>query len=198
MEPYDNIIDPLINNMSSEEEKYFSIPGYKKISDLKIILESNYKPIIKINFKEKNSTANFWFISKNKEEPRVANRYEESGAELEQPLAIARDIKLLYEKVLKTNQSDTIAKFLLNNDDVRHVVRRAFIVDQCPYSEIQDNTIGASLVPIDMLRLKLSFFGAVKFDPRSDKWLRINMYQGAPLSHEMKHSNDTWIYTTLN
>ena len=198
MEPYDKIIDPLINNMSSEEEKYFNIPGYKRISDLKIILENNYKSIIKINFKEKNSTVNFWFISKNKEEPRVANRYEESGAELEQPLAIARDIKLLYERILKTNQSETIAKFLLNNDDVRHVVRRAFIVDQCPYSEIQDNTIGVSLVPIDMLRLKLSFFGAVKFDPRSDKWLRINMYQGAPLSHEMKYSNDTWIYNTLN
>ena len=59
--------------------------------------------------------------------------------------------------MLKAKQSDTIAEFLLNNDDLRHVVRRAFIVDQFPYSEIQDNTIAASLVPIDMLRLKLSF-----------------------------------------
>jgi len=198
MEPYDNIINPLINDMSSEEEKYFHIPGHRKVSELKIILENNYKSIINIDFKEKNSTANFWFISKNKEEPRVANRYKEHGSELEQPLAIARDTKQLYEKVLKAKQSDTVAEFLLNNDDVRHVVRRAFIVDQFPYSEIQDNTIGASLVPIDMLRLKLSFFGAVKFDPRSDKWLRINMYQGAPLPHEMKHSNDTWVYNTLN
>ena len=64
--------------------------------------------------------------------------------------------------------------------------------------KFKNNTIGVSLVPIDMLRLKLSFFGAVKFDPRSDKWLRINMYQGAPLPHEMKHSNDTWVYNTLN
>ena len=198
MEPYDKIIYPLINDMSSEEEKYFHIPGHRKVSELKIILENNYKSIIDIDFKEKNNTTNFWFISKNKEEPRVANRYEEHGAELEQPLAIARDTKLLYEKVLKANQSDTVAEFLLNNDDVRHVVRRAFIVDQFPYSEIQDNTIGASLVPINMLRLKLSFFGAVKFDPKSDKWLRINMYQGAPLPHEMKHSNDTWVYNTLN
>ena len=198
MEPYDNIINPLINDMSSEEEKYFHIPGHRKVSELKIILENNYKSIINIDFKEKNSTANFWFISKNKEEPRVANRYKEHGSELEQPLAIARDTKQLYEKVLKAKQSDTVAEFLLNNDDVRHVVRRAFIVDQFPYSEIQDNTIGASLVPIDMLRLKLSFFGAVKFDPRSDKWLRINMYQGAPLPNEMKHSNDTWVYNTLN
>ena len=198
MEPYDKIVDPLINNMSSEEEKYFNIPAHRKISDLKIIIENNYKSIVEIDFKKKNSTANFWFISKNKEEPRVANRYEESGSELEQPLAIARDTKLLYEKVLKAKQTDTVAEFLLNNDDVRHVVRRAFIVEQFPYSEIQDNTISATLVPIDMLRLKLSFFGAVKFDPRSDKWLRINMYQGAPLPHEMKLSNDTWVYNSLH
>jgi len=198
MEPYDKIVDPLINNMSSEEEKYFNIPAHRKVSDLKTIIENNYKSIIEIDFKKKNSTANFWFISKNKEEPRVANRYEESGSELEQPLAIARDTKLLYEKVLKAKQTDTVAEFLLNNDDVRHVVRRAFIVEQFPYSEIQDNTISATLVPIDMLRLKLSFFGAVKFDPRSDKWLRINMYQGAPLPHEMKLSNDTWVYNSLH
>jgi hypothetical protein len=198
MEPYDNIIDPLINNMSSEEEEYFTIPTNKKVSDLKKILENNYKSIIKIDFNKKDSNFNFWFISKNKEEPRVANRYEEHGAELEQPLAIARDIKKLYEKIVKEKQTNTIAEFLLKNDEVRHVVRRAFIVDKFPYSEIQDNTIGASLVPIDMLRLKLSFFGAVKFDPRSDKWLRINMYQGAPLSHEMKNSNDTWVYNVIN
>ena len=198
MEPYDKIVDPLINNMSSEEEQYFSIPGHRKISELKIILEKKYQSIIKINFKEKNSIANFWFISKNKQEPRVANRYEEEGAELEQPLAIARDIKQLYEKILKTNQAESVADFLLNNDDLRHVIRRAFITDQFPYSEIQDNTIGASLMPIDMLRLKLSFFGAIKFDPRSDKWLRISMYQGAPLSHELKNSDDTWIYNSLN
>ena len=198
MEPYDKIVDPLINNMSSEEEKYFNIPAHRKVSDLKIIIENNYKSIVEIDFKKKNSTANFWFISKNKEEPRVANRYEESGSELEQPLAIARDTKLLYGKVLKAKQTDTVAEFLLNNDDVRHVVRRAFIVEQFPYSEIQDNTISATLVPIDMLRLKLSFFGAVKFDPRSDKWLRINMYQGAPLPHEMKLSNDTWVYNSLH
>jgi len=198
MEPYNSIIDPLINNMSSEEEKYFNIPADRKISELKDIIEKNYKPIIQIDFKNKNNTSNFWFISKNKEEPRVANRYEEHGSELEQPLAIARDIKQLYERLIKAKQTDTVAEFLLNNNDLRHVVRRAFIVEKFPYSEIQDNTIGASLVPIDMLRLKLSFFGAVKFDPRSDKWLRINMYQGAPLPNELKFSNDNWVYNSLN
>ena len=32
-----------------------------------------------------------------------------------------------------------------------------------------------------MLRAKLSFFGASKFDPKSDRWIRITLYQGAPL-----------------
>ena len=75
----------------------------------------------------------------------------------------------------------SLAKFLANNSELRHVVRRAFIIEKFPYSEIQDNTIGKKIMPIDMLRLKLSFFGALKFDPRSDKWLRICMFQGAPL-----------------
>ncbi len=48
-----------------------------------------------------------------------------------------------------------------------------------------------------MLRLKLSFFGANKFDPRSDKWLRINMFQGAALPKELKSFDEQWIYNSL-
>ena len=152
-----------------------------------------------INFDQKENHQNFWFISKNKEEPRMADRFEEHGSELEQPLAIARDIKKLYEQLLPLkNNSTTIAQFLSLNPDLRHVVRRAFIIEKFPYSEIQDNTIGKSIVPIDMLRLKLSFFGALKFDPRSDKWLRICMFQGAPLPNELKNYDEQWVYKANN
>ena len=146
--------------------------------------------------KKKKNNQNFWFISKNKEEPRLADRFEDHGSELEQPLAIARDIKKLYEKLLVSKNSLTVADFLSTNSDLRHVVRRAFIVERFPYSEIQDNTIGNNLMPIDMLRLKLSFFGALKFDPRSDKWLRICMFQGAPLPGELKNYDEQWVYNT--
>jgi len=135
-------------------------------------------------------------LSKNKEEPRLANRFEENGADLEQPLAIARDIKKLYERLLPLKDNLKINQFLIDNSDLRHVVRRAFIIEKFPYSEIQDNTIGENLVPIDMLRLKLSFFGALKFDPRSDKWLRICMFQGAPLPNELKDYDEQWVYKT--
>ena len=198
LEPYDSIVDPLIQEMSSEEEKFFNIPGERTVLDLRNILEEKYSDILRIDFNKKESNENFWFISKNKEEPRLANRYHEQGSDLEQPLAIARDINKLYEKISNQKNSLNIGRFLIENNDLRHVVRRAFISEKFPYSEIQDNTIGSNLMPIDMLRLKLSFFGAVKFDPKSDKWLRINMFQGAPLPNELKKFNDYWVYNSLN
>ena len=194
MEPYDQIVNPLINKMSSEEEQYFNIPTDRTVLELKEILENKYKQILKIDFSNKENNQNFWFISKNKEEPRLADRFEEKGSDLEQPLAIARDINKLYDALSLSKNSSSIDKFLLKNNHLRHVVRRAFIVEKFPYSEIQDNTIGKSIVPIDMLRLKLSFFGALKFDPRSDKWLRICMFQGAPLPEQLKNYNDDWVY----
>ena len=196
LEPYDSIVDPLIKEMSSEEDKFFNIPGDRTVLDLRNILEEKYSDILKIDFNKKESNENFWFISKNKEEPRLANRYNEQGADLEQPLAIARDIKKLYERISNQKNSLNIGRFLIENNDLRHVVRRAFISEKFPYSEIQDNTIGSNLMPIDMLRLKLSFFGAIKFDPKSDKWLRISMFQGAPLPNELKKFNDYWVYNS--
>ena len=38
----------------------------------------------------------------------------------------------------------------------------------------------------------------VKFDPRSDKWLRICMFQGAPLPNELKNYDEQWVYKANN
>ena len=198
MEPYDNIVNPLLKNMSADEDKYFNIPIDRTVEELRNILEKNYSEILKIDFSKNENNQNFWFISKNKEEPRLADRYNDNGAELEQPLAIARDIKKLYEILFVSKNSLTVGKFLMEHNDLRHVVRRAFVTEKFPYAEIQDNTIGSNLMPIDMLRLKLSFFGAIKFDPRSDKWLRICMFQGAPLPNELKSFDSHWVYNSLN
>ncbi len=194
MEPYNEITDPLISQMSSDEDSSFNIPVDRTINELREIIEKNYSDILKIDFSKNENNKKFWFISKNKEEPRIGDRFEDNGSELEQPTAIARDIKKLYETIFTLKNSLKIGNFLVRNNDLRHIVRRVFITEKYPYSEIQDNIIGSKLVPIDMLRLKLSFFGAVKFDPRSDKWLRICMFQGAPLPNELNSFNQYWIY----
>jgi len=198
MEPFGEIVHPLIKKMSSDEEKYFNIPTDKTLGDLKDILEKKYPNILSIDFEKKENHKKFWFISKNKEEPRIADRFEEQGSDLEQPLAIARDIKKLYDRLLKFKKNLKIDQFLIDHADLRHVIRRAFIIEKFPYSEIQDNTISENSIPIDMLRLKLSFFGALKFDPRSDKWLRICMFQGAPLPSELKNYDEQWVYKSHN
>ena len=198
MEPYGKLVEPLCHDMSVDEDQHFTIEGSRPTKDIKEIIENYYRWLIPLDFGKKNNITNFWYYSKNKQEPRLSNRFEEDGSENELPLAIARDIKKLYLEISKFAPKATIAEFLLSNQELRYVVRRVLICEKFPYSEIQDNTTADTIIPIDMLRLKLSYFGAVRFDPRSDLWLRITMYQGAPLPHEMKFSDDSWAYRSLN
>jgi hypothetical protein len=50
-------------------------------------------------------------------------------------------------------------------------------------------------VPVDLLRCKLAYFGASKFDPKSDRWTRIAMFQGAPFFQELAEVDpDDWAF----
>jgi hypothetical protein len=88
-----------------------------------------------------------------------------------------------------------VAELLRCHPEHRHIIRRAQIAARNPYAEIRDNTIADVILPIDMLRCKLSFFGATRFDPRSDRWVRIAMFQGAPFPHDLAENDwGEWIY----
>jgi len=53
--------------------------------------------------------------------------------------------------------------------------------------------------PIDLLRCKLACFGATRFDPKSDRWVRITMFQNAPLFDEIGHCDcDDWVLPPLD
>ena len=197
MEVYPDIVEPLSYEMSINEEDYFDIDSSRTIGDICNLIENRYGWLIDINFETKDNIYNFWYYSKNKQEPRMSDRFNEDGAELELPLAIARDINLLYKQLKNHDSKEHLSNYLQKSQEYRHVLRRIFICEKLPYSEIQDNTISKSLIPVDMLRLKLSFFGATRFDPRSDRWVRITMYQGAPLMKEISLSDDTWSYKKI-
>ncbi len=197
MEVYPDIVEPLSYEMSINEEDFFDFDSSRSIGDICTLIEKRYAWLIDIDFEKKNNIFNFWYYSKNKQEPRMSDRFSEDGAERELPLAIARDINKLYLELKKYAESKPLSSYLLKNQEYRHVLRRIFICEKLPYSEIQDNTISKSLIPVDMLRLKLSFFGATRFDPRSDRWVRITMYQGAPLMKEIHQSDDTWSYKKI-
>ena len=65
---------------------------------------------------------------KKQEEPRYADRFKESGSELEQPIAIARDIKKLNDNLAFYDENLTIDIFLSQNSELRHVVRRDLLL----------------------------------------------------------------------
>lgn len=143
--------------------------------------------------------ARAWYVSEEKLEPRLGERFEEPIAEYEQPLAPARDAALAFADLENWQDDRSIAEFLLRHPEHRHTIRRAQIGLVAPYGELRDNTISAGVMPIDMLRAKLSFFGATHFDPRSDRWVRICMYAGAPYPEDLNAKTaDLWVYPELS
>jgi hypothetical protein len=185
LEPYGALVDDLTGSMSADEHRSFFIDGSMSIKRAREIIESECDWAISVDYQDKRNRARFWYTSAEKLEPRVGERFDEPGAEYEQPLGIGRFIKQMYQDLLEWDLDQSIADFLLAHPQHRHTCRRVQNLVSHPYAEIRDNLIAADMLPIDLLRCKLSFFGATKFDPRSDRWVRICMYQDAPLPHEL-------------
>lgn len=185
LEPYGHLIDHLSKDMCADEGSEFRIKGNQQISALKHELTKLYGWAEEIDFEDKNANARVWYVSEEKLEPRLGERHEEPIEPYEQPLAPGRDAKLLIKELEKWDETQSVASFMMKHPEHRHTVRRSQLVAQKQYGEIRDNTISSRMLPIDLLRCKLSFFGATKFDPRSDRWVRITMYQGAPYPDEL-------------
>ncbi|MGX8010060.1 hypothetical protein ACVDG8_014385 [Mesorhizobium sp. ORM8.1] len=185
LEPHGALIDELGETMKADETPGHAIDGSMNCASLRQVLLDGYSWAADIDFAEPAANARFWYVSAEKLEPRLGERFEEDGAELEQPLATARDALKLAAALAQQPASASVAEFLLRQPEWRHTVRRAQIVAKFPYSEIHDNLIGAELRPVDILRAKLAFFGARSFDPRSDRWLRIALFSGEPLIEDV-------------
>ena len=80
---------------------------------------------------------------------------------------------------------DFFPKLRMRHPEHRAIAERIQATARRPYAEIRNNLIAADCLPIDMLRSKLAYFGASKFDPKSELWTRITLYQGAPLADEL-------------
>lgn len=195
LEPYGRLVDHLGDEMSDTDITAFRIDGTMRIADLRAILERAYGWALEIDWSQKEHCARAWYVSAEKLEPRLGERFEEPITSYEQPLAPGRDAAALYAALQNEDNNSGLAAFLLAHPEHRHSVRRAQIVAQAPYAEIRGNTIGSDLLPIDMLRCKLSFFGATQFDPRSDRWVRICMFGNAPYPEDLTQAScDDWSY----
>ncbi len=185
LEPYGELVDDLAADMSADEQEIFRIDGAMTLGQMRSILQEIYGWAIDIDFIAPEAQAMIWYVSEEKLEPRLGTRFGSGLEPYEQPLAQGRDAAALYREIAELDGDHRLADFLMQHPEHRHIARRAQLANQFCYAEIRDNTISHDLLPIDLLRCKLSFFGATKFDPRSDRWVRITMYQDAPFPDEL-------------
>jgi hypothetical protein len=195
IEPHGKLVDDLADTMAIDESESFRIDGKIGCEELRRSIERDCAWALALDFSEKRSIARFWYVSEEKLEPRLGERFDEPGMEREQPLAIGREVAALAAALDREGTGTNIAAFLLAHPEHRHAARRVQIAAHHPYAEIRDNLIEARMRPIDLLRCKLAFFGATHFDPRSDRWVRITLFQGAPFPDELAAANhELWIY----
>ena len=192
IEPFGGLIDGLAECMGMAEPVPLD-PGMA-MGNLRALVDQHFGWALPIDFANPRETAQFWYVSEEKLEPRLGLRHVEPGGELESPLDIARQVQAMS---FELNDFDgSLIDFLQAFPQHRAAVLRVQRLASHPFAEIRDNLICEDCKPIDMLRCKLSFFGASKFDPKSDRWTRITLAQGAPLRDELDDpvlADDWWL-----
>ncbi|ASG67260.1 hypothetical protein fh0823_25480 [Francisella halioticida] len=191
LEVYPEHSDPHALNMKSVDQTLELTPSITIAETLKI-LENRYAWAINTDFTKLENSYWFWYISEDKEEPRLGVRGKDLGEDKELPLDIARQVSNLYKAISSEHPETKLVQFLIDNPPYSPIARRVCTMGNRLMGDIQMNILAKDMLPIDLLRCKLSFLGATKFDPRSDRWVRVTFFQGAPLLNEI--NDDNWLF----
>ena len=194
IELYPELVDGFEEQMGVYESH--QITPEMPVADLLEIIEDKYEWALAIDFSKHESTGAFWYRSQEKMEPRLGQTNIDMGMEKEMSLAVGRLVRECYDQIDSYNQArgqQNVAHFIMQNPTYSGIVARIQTMAQSHYGDIRENLVHADVLPIHLLRCKLSFFGVSKFDPRSRLWVRNTMFQGAPLISDFgKPFVDDW------
>ena len=196
MEPFPELINHLSNQMGTDEES--SVPIRYNVEKLIKIIKEKYNWALKINIKKPNENYFFWYTSQSKLEPRLGITDKDHGFEKQLPFDIPKQVQNALKILIDLPSEMTAAKTMIIYPEIRSILKRIIINDNYNFSEIHNNLVGKDMRPIDLLRCKLSFFGASKYDPKSNLWTRITLFQGSPLPHQLKEDKaNEWLFPYL-
>ena len=194
IELYPELVDDLEERMWVDES--YEIAPEMSVADFIVSIESKYDWALTIDFSKHEASGIFWYRSEEKMEPRLGHTGVDNGMDKEMPLGIARRVRDCYDQLCQydsDNPSKNIAHFIVKNPTYNGIVARIQTMSQSFYGDIRENLVHKDVLPINLLRCKLSFFGVSKFDPRSRLWVRNTMFQGAPLVDDFgKPFSDNW------
>ena len=157
-EPYGVLVDGLADCMSADETAPYRIDGRMRCATALDLLQRDYGWTDSIDFDSPDPQARVWYVSEEKLEPRLGERFEEPLEPYEQPLSPGRDAARMKDDLARFDAEKSLGEFLLAHPEHRHIARRIQLASPLAYAEIRDNTIDATMVPVDLLRCKLSFF----------------------------------------
>lgn len=194
IELYPELVDELEERMWVEE--CYDVTPEMSVSDMISVIEDKYDWALAIDFSKQESSGAFWYRSEEKMEPRLGQTDIDLGMEKEMPLGIGRRVRDCYDQMCSYNlaqPNQNIAHFIIKNPTRSGIVARMQTMAKSHYGDIRENLLHTDVLPIHLLRCKLSFFGVSKFDPRSRLWVRNTMFQGAPLIDDFgKPLCDDW------
>ena len=194
IELYPELVDDLEERMWVDES--YEIAPEMSVADFIILTETKYDWALSIDFSKHEALGVFWYRSEEKMEPRLGHTGVDIGMDKEMPLGIARRVRDCYDQLCQydnDNSGKNIAHFIVKNPTYNGIVARIQTMSQSFYGDIRENLVHKDVLPINLLRCKLSFFGVSKFDPRSRLWVRNTMFQGAPLVDDFgKPFSDNW------
>lgn len=199
IEVHPELSDDLAEELARDDAMRLE-PGMS-LAALKALIERHYAWALALDYAAPGAQKWFWYVSEEKLEPRLGERDVEPGAELESPLGIGRDVAALHRHLsglADAQLARPLVELLIAEPQFRGIARRVQTLAEYPYSEVRDNLLGAEMLPIDLLRFKLASMGAGKYDPKSDRWLRVNFFQGAPLPEQLGAADaDDWAFPCL-
>jgi hypothetical protein len=169
------------------EESMELIPDMPLIQ-LKQIIETQFDWALSQDLDEPDERYWFWYRSVEKEEPRLGVRGVDQGVEKELSLAIGPRVQEAYKLVseyLEYNATAVTIEFLMGQPRIVDAVRRIQSMSNTAYGEIRGNLWHRNMKPMHLLRTKLAFLGASRFDPLGDRWVRVTFFQGAPSIAEL-------------
>jgi len=190
IELYPQQVDALNDSMGADEN--LDLTPDMPLIQLKQILETHFDWAIHADYECEDARYWFWYQSAEKEEPRLGVRGEELGEDKELALAIAPTAQRVYRDLVELLDAQPRAltiDLLMAFPEHMRVIRRIQTMAATVYGEIRANLWHRDMKPMHLLRAKLSFLGAHRFDPRGDRWVRVTFFQGAPLLSDYQDSS---------
>ena len=186
IEIYPDHADGLEDHMAAEESLDL-VPDMPLIQ-LKQLIETSLDWALQVDLTSSDERYWFWYRSIEKEEPRLGVRGVDEGEEKELSIAIGPRVQRIHaalDAYLLQDPAALTIDFLMANPRDSDIVRRIQTMAGSAYGEIRANLWHREMKPMHLLRAKLSFLGAQRFDPKGDRWVRVTFFQGAPLISEL-------------